>query len=101
MKDYNYLQDYDKIEELSNLMDQDKNKIFVGIKPQEVSADIFKWVENTFKFGEDFKNNCDENIYIGQFHDVYVECPKQLQSLHYNSLFFTEKMLKFSMFRIR
>ena len=40
-------------------------KMFVGIKPQKVSADVFKWTENTFKFGEDFINNCDENIYMG------------------------------------
>lgn len=39
--------------------------MFVGIKPQKVSADVFKWTENTFKFGEDFINNCDENIYMG------------------------------------
>ena len=41
MKDYNYMKDYDKTEESPNLMAQDKNKIFVGVKPQKVSADVF------------------------------------------------------------
>ena len=59
---------------------------------QKLPVNIFKGIEDTFPFYEDFIKNYNEESEEVYFLEVYVWYPKKLHELHNDLPFLPEKM---------
>ena len=56
---------------------------------QKLSANVFKWVEETLKFNEEFIKSYNDE---GHFLEVDIQYPKHLHNLHNDLAFWPERM---------
>ena len=87
------MKDYDKNKESSYIQYWDKNNLYGWEMSQELTANNFEWIKNTFQFNEDFIKNYNEESYEGYFLEVDSQYPENLNNLH-NDLSFLPRRMK-------
>ena len=87
------MKDYDKNKESSYIQYWDKNNLYGWEMSQELTANNFEWIKNTFQFNEDFIKNYNEESYEGYFFEVDSQYPENLNNLH-NDLSFLPRRMK-------
>ena len=95
-----YVKDYDKNKESFYLNYRDINYLYGRAMSQNLSAESFKWVENTSQFIKDFIENYHEysdEVYFLQFDIKYL---KKLHDLLNCFLFLPKKKEKLRKFKI-
>ena len=88
-----YTKNYDKNKESSYLKYRDVNNLHEWATSQKLPVNVFKWVEETSQFNEDFIKNYNDDSNEGCFFEVDVQCPENLHNL-YNDLPFLPKRMK-------
>ena len=56
----NYMKNYDKSKESSDIQDWDVNNLYGWAMSQNLPVNIFEWIEDTSQFNKDFINNYNE-----------------------------------------
>ena len=87
------MKDYDKNKESSYIQYWDKNNLYGWEMSQELTANNFEWIKNTFQFNEDFIKNYNEESDEGYFLEVDSQYPENLNNLH-NDLSFLPRRMK-------
>ena len=87
-----YMKNYDKNIESSYLMYLDPNNLYRWAMSQKLPVDGLKWIKKLSKFNEDFIKNYDKNSDKGYFLEVDVEYPKNLNNLHSDLPFLSERL---------
>ena len=87
-----YMKIYDKNNEASYIIYMDANNLYGYAMSKKLPVDGFEWVEDLSTIDEDFIKNYDENSGVGYFIEADVEYPKELHTLHSDSLFLLERM---------
>ena len=87
-----YMNNYDKNEESSYIQYLDANNLYGWEMSQKLTANNFKWVEDTSRINEEFINNYDENNDKGYILEVDIKYPKKLHDLHSVLPFFSRRM---------
>ena len=86
------MQDYDKNKELPYLKYWDVNNLYVWAMLQKLPVNRYEWIEDTFKFNEDYTKKYNEEIDEGYFLEVDVQYPENLQKLRNELSFLSENM---------
>ena len=87
-----YMKNYDKDEESSYIQDLDVKNLYGWAMSQKLPVNGFKWIEDVSKIDEDFIKNYDEDCDKGYILEAGVEYPKNLQDLHSDLPFLSERM---------
>ena len=87
-----YMKNYDENEESSILPYFDINNLYGWTMSQDLPVGGFKWIKNIHRMDENFIKTYDENGDIGFYFDVDAECPKNLNNLHRDLPFLSERM---------
>ena len=87
-----YMKNYDKNKESSYIQYLNAKNFYGWAMSQKWPVDGFKWKKNKLKFNEDFIKNYDEDGDKGYVFEVDVEYAKNLQDLHIDLPFLTERM---------
>ena len=80
--DNEYLKDYDKNGQLSNLKYWDVNSLHGSEMSQKLPINGFQLVEETSDFNEDFMKSYNEESELKYFLEVDVQYPENLFDLH-------------------
>ena len=72
-----YIKDYDKNKESSCLKYWDVNNLHGWAMSQKRPVNKFKWIENNFKFNEDFIKNYNAESDEGYFIEVDIQYPEK------------------------
>ena len=80
--DNEYLKDYDKNGQLSNLKYWDVNSMHGSEMSQKLPINGFQLVEETSHFNEDFMKSYNEESELKYFLEVDVQYPENLYDLH-------------------
>ena len=86
------MKDYNKNEESSYIIYVDANNLHGWAMLQKLPVDGFEWVEDLSVIDEYFIKNYDEDSDVGYIIEEDIEYPRDLQSLHSNLTFLTERM---------
>ena len=83
---------YDENKEISYVLHLDANNLYGWAMSQKLPVDSFKRVKDVSKIDEDFIKNFDEDSDKGYILEVDVEYPKNLNDLHSDFPFLSERM---------
>ena len=77
-----YMKDYDKNEESLYHNYWDVNNLYCWAMSQKLPVNNFEWIEEIFKFNEDFMKNSNKENNEGYFFEVDVQYPKNPYKFH-------------------
>ena len=83
MKDNNKcVKDYDRNKESSYFKYWGVYNVYGWAMSRKLPLGSFKWVENTSQLSKDFVENSNKDTDEGYFHEVDLQYPQNLLSLH-------------------
>ena len=85
------MEDYDNNKLSSYLNYWNANNLYGWAMSQKIPLNNFKWIEESFRFREDFIKNYNEESDEGYFLEVDVQYPEKLYEFHNDLPFLPER----------
>ena len=87
------MKDYDKKKKSSYIQYLDANNLYGKAMTEKLTVRGFKWVNDIFEINEKFVKSYNKNSDKGYILEVDVDYPNELQNLHSDLPFLTERMV--------